>query len=129
MTTAIVVLLVFCILLIAISQIALNIPKPVQVEQYGQWTFVDGLPHWMPFDVVIVPEGIKFQDQKATCYNLIMNSSDRCDKCNAQAYVRILFVAGELLFCGHHADTFSAGFDSNVTILEDTRKELSNGRV
>lgn len=29
---------------------------------------------------------------------------DRCDRCGAQAYVRVtLGASGELLFCGHHA--------------------------
>ena len=28
---------------------------------------------------------------------------DRCDRCGAQAYVRVLLpTGGELLFCGHH---------------------------
>lgn len=29
---------------------------------------------------------------------------DRCDSCGAQAYVRVRLVAGELLFCAHHAN-------------------------
>ncbi len=33
-----------------------------------------------------------------------LKASDRCDRCGAQAYVRVSLVAGgELLFCGHHA--------------------------
>ena len=28
--------------------------------------------------------------------------ADRCDKCNAQAYVKIKGSTGELFFCGHH---------------------------
>lgn len=32
-----------------------------------------------------------------------LNASDRCDRCGAQAYVRVrLSSGGELLFCGHH---------------------------
>lgn len=27
---------------------------------------------------------------------------DRCDRCNAQAYVKVTLKAGSLLFCGHH---------------------------
>ena len=31
-------------------------------------------------------------------------ATDRCDRCGAQAYVRVtLHAGGELLFCGHHA--------------------------
>lgn len=28
---------------------------------------------------------------------------DRCDRCGAQAYVRVVLPGGELLFCHHHA--------------------------
>jgi hypothetical protein len=32
-----------------------------------------------------------------------LNASDRCDRCGAQAYVRAILAAGELLLCAHHA--------------------------
>jgi hypothetical protein len=33
-----------------------------------------------------------------------MTVLDRCDRCGAQAYVRVrLETGGELFFCGHHA--------------------------
>lgn len=33
-----------------------------------------------------------------------LTASDRCDRCGAQAYVRVVLTSGgELLFCGHHA--------------------------
>jgi hypothetical protein len=31
-----------------------------------------------------------------------LKKSDRCDVCGAQAFVRVWFVTGQLLFCGHH---------------------------
>ena len=31
-----------------------------------------------------------------------LNLSDRCDRCNAQAFVIVKGVSGELYFCGHH---------------------------
>lgn len=32
-----------------------------------------------------------------------LKATDRCDRCGAQAYVRVALPAGgELLFCGHH---------------------------
>jgi len=32
-----------------------------------------------------------------------LSSTDRCDRCNAQAYVRVVLPGGtDLLFCGHH---------------------------
>ncbi len=33
-----------------------------------------------------------------------LTATDRCDRCGAQAYLRVLLEAGgELLFCAHHA--------------------------
>jgi len=33
-----------------------------------------------------------------------LNAADRCDRCGAQAYLRVELVSGgELLFCAHHA--------------------------
>ena len=33
-----------------------------------------------------------------------LSATDRCDRCGAQAYLRVLLQAGgELLFCAHHA--------------------------
>ncbi len=32
-----------------------------------------------------------------------LGATDRCDRCNAQAYVRVVLPGGaDLLFCGHH---------------------------
>ena len=32
-----------------------------------------------------------------------LTAADRCDRCGAQAYVRVVLAAGgDLLFCGHH---------------------------
>lgn len=33
-----------------------------------------------------------------------LTAADRCDRCGAQAYIRVRLAAGgELLFCAHHA--------------------------
>jgi hypothetical protein len=32
----------------------------------------------------------------------LLTGLDRCDVCDAQAYVQVKGVAGDLLFCGHH---------------------------
>jgi hypothetical protein len=33
-----------------------------------------------------------------------LSATDRCDRCGAQAYVRVVLASGsELLFCAHHA--------------------------
>ena len=32
-----------------------------------------------------------------------LSATDRCDRCAAQAYVRVVLIGGaDLLFCGHH---------------------------
>ena len=31
-----------------------------------------------------------------------LTANDRCDSCNAQAYVQVFLQQGDLLFCAHH---------------------------
>ncbi len=31
-----------------------------------------------------------------------LTAADRCDRCGARAYVRVVLASGELLFCAHH---------------------------
>lgn len=35
-----------------------------------------------------------------------LSAADRCDRCGAQAKVRVLLGAGELIFCAHHAKAY-----------------------
>jgi hypothetical protein len=35
-----------------------------------------------------------------------LTAADRCDRCGAQARVRVVLASGELMFCGHHAKAF-----------------------
>lgn len=32
----------------------------------------------------------------------LLDATDRCDRCAAQAYVKVIGNSGELLFCSHH---------------------------
>lgn len=32
----------------------------------------------------------------------VLKVSDRCDRCQAQAFVKVSGTSGELYFCGHH---------------------------
>jgi hypothetical protein len=50
--------------------------------------------------------------------------ADRCDRCGAQAYVRVLLPAGELLFCAHHARAHSDAFASIATHVQDETDRL-----
>lgn len=53
-------------------------------------------------------------------------STDRCDRCGAQAYVRFMKNGSELDFCGHHTNTYGDSLDKdgwNISI--DTRSLLT----
>lgn len=40
----------------------------------------------------------------AVAHSAPLTAEDRCDRCGAQAYLRVeLLSGGELLFCAHHA--------------------------
>lgn len=50
--------------------------------------------------------------------------ADRCDRCGAQAYVRVLLPAGELYFCAHHARAHSEAFTPVATHVQDETDRL-----
>ena len=35
-----------------------------------------------------------------------LTAADRCDRCGAQAFVRVVLTSGDLLFCGHPAKAY-----------------------
>ncbi len=53
-----------------------------------------------------------------------LTASDRCDRCGAQAYLRVeLQTGGELLFCAHHAREHGDKIKSvAVTVHDETHK-------
>ena len=42
------------------------------------------------------------EDESVESKEYILKVSDRCDRCNAQAFVLVKGSTGELMFCGHH---------------------------
>lgn len=60
-----------------------------------------------------------------------LTSTDRCDKCSAQAYVRFTNAEGfELDFCGHHTGKFGDMLDKQgFNIVLDTRELLTRSTV
>lgn len=45
----------------------------------------------------------------AAVLNEELTAEDRCDRCSAQAYVRVVLTSGlELLFCAHHGREYDA---------------------
>jgi hypothetical protein len=53
-----------------------------------------------------------------------LKSSDRCDRCNAQAMVRASFIAGDLYFCVHHARQYDVKNES--IFIEVDSEEVEN---
>jgi hypothetical protein len=55
---------------------------------------------------------------------------DRCDRCGAQAYVRIqLLSGGELLFCAHHAREHADKIQQVAAEIHDETGQLSKTRA
>lgn len=65
----------------------------------------------------------------------ILNATDRCDKCGAQAYVRVKGSTGELLFCGHHYEKIMNDPDAYTKMMSfmfeilDERDRLIENRL
>ena len=53
-----------------------------------------------------------------------LSAADRCDRCGAQAYLRVeLQSGGELLFCAHHAREHGDKLKQiAVTVVDETDK-------
>ena len=55
-----------------------------------------------------------------------LTASDRCDRCGAQAYLRVeLQSGGELLFCAHHAREHGDKLRSVAVSVHDETDKLS----
>ena len=50
--------------------------------------------------------------------------ADRCDRCGAQAYVRVVLEHGELLFCAHHARRHASAFADVAVLVQDETERL-----
>lgn len=61
----------------------------------------------------------------------VLKATDRCDRCSAQAYVKVTGTTGELLFCGHHYNNVmdnAIGYDAMMkfmTSIIDERERLT----
>ncbi len=53
-----------------------------------------------------------------------LTAADRCDRCGAQAYLRVeLQSGGELLFCAHHAREHGDALkEVAATVVDETHK-------
>ena len=58
-----------------------------------------------------------------------LTAVDRCDRCGAQAYLRVLLQSGgELLFCAHHAREHGDKLQEIASHVQDETDKLSDDR-
>jgi len=56
-----------------------------------------------------------------------LTAADRCDRCGAQAYLRVELAAGaELLFCAHHAREHGDKLREVGTVVVDETHKLAD---
>jgi hypothetical protein len=56
----------------------------------------------------------------------VLTAMDRCDRCGAQAYVRVLLPNGlELLFCAHHSRQHSSALMKIAVGIHDETERLA----
>ena len=56
----------------------------------------------------------------------ILDATDRCDRCAAQAYIKVIGKNGELLFCGHHYNKVmdnAVGYDKMMKFMVEVIDE------
>jgi hypothetical protein len=62
----------------------------------------------------------------ATAPTKPLNATDLCDRCGAQAYVRVVLSgSAELLFCAHHARQHSDALAKVAVEIQDETERLS----
>lgn len=55
-----------------------------------------------------------------------LSAADRCDRCGAQAYVRVTLASGfELLFCAHHSKEHADKLRQVALKIQDETKRIS----
>ena len=53
-----------------------------------------------------------------------LTTADRCDRCGAQARVRVVLTKGDLTFCGHHAKAYETKLRDTAVQWVDESSEL-----
>jgi hypothetical protein len=51
-------------------------------------------------------------------------AADRCDRCGAPAYVRVVLTGGELLFCAHHGKQYDEQLRKIAVEIHDESDRL-----
>lgn len=56
-----------------------------------------------------------------------LDATDRCDRCGAQAYVRVVLTGGgELMFCSHHWNRHGDSLRSQAVDITDETHRLGD---
>ncbi len=55
-----------------------------------------------------------------------LSAADRCDRCGAQARVRVLLANGDLVFCAHHAKAYEDKLRAAAVDWVDESAAFSN---
>ena len=64
----------------------------------------------------------------ATAQLMRLTAMDRCDRCGAQAYVRVeLASTADLLFCGHHAKQYEDKLLEIAVVIYDETSLFTAG--
>jgi hypothetical protein len=64
-----------------------------------------------------------------------LNALDRCDSCDAQAYVKVKGLSGELMFCNHHYNNIMNDQEGYAKMMSfmleviDEREKLIENKV
>jgi hypothetical protein len=53
-----------------------------------------------------------------------LTAAERCDRCGARAYVRVILPSGELLFCGHHGRAHAPALMAVAVHIQDETHTL-----
>lgn len=73
----------------------------------------------------LLNEGKTLDDMDKTPTERELTLLDRCDRCNAQAFVIIFIKNSELLFCGHHYNKFESTLKIVSTRTSDQRFRIN----
>ncbi len=55
-----------------------------------------------------------------------LTAADRCDRCGAQARVRVVLASGDLLFCAHHAKAYESNLRTQAVEWVDETATLTS---
>ena len=54
----------------------------------------------------------------------VLKKTDRCDSCQAQAFVLVKLASGELMFCGHHFNEHQIALKKSAYEIVDERETI-----